>query len=135
MSNFSDIQEMHKKFNLGNGYEDKPHLLNKELADFRLKFLQEELNEPIAAQSREDLPEVIDGLVDLVVVALGTAELMGINWELHWNEVKRANMAKRRITAEEVATSKRKSSSDLVKPEAWIAPDHKTILEHCYGNK
>lgn len=76
-------------------------------------------------QGDQDLIEAIDGLVDLIVVALGTAVEMGIDLDSFWEEVHRANMAK-------VGGPKREDGKQL-KPEGWQPPDHRVVLQREYG--
>ena len=47
-----------------------PHLLDDETYDFRLKFLNEELNEYASAHEERDLAKAADALIDLVYVAM-----------------------------------------------------------------
>jgi predicted HAD superfamily Cof-like phosphohydrolase len=118
---WDDIVEFHKKF----GFEpqNEPRFLTPEENEFRVEFLIEELSEYRCASSLEDK---IDALVDLVVVAMGTAYFHGFDWDSHWKEVHRANMNK--VRAESAKQSKRKSSLDIVKPAGWTGPNHKQFL-------
>lgn len=100
-----------------------PRQLDQETHDYRVKFLHEELQEYIEAETLEDK---IDALVDLVVVAMGTAHMHGFDWSSHWNEVHRANMQKERCT--DASQSKRGSALDLIKPEGWVGPSHSQFL-------
>lgn len=50
------------------------------------------------------------------------AVLMGIPWEVCWNHVQAANMAKKRA-AEDGSDSVRHTPWDVVKPTGWKAPD------------
>lgn len=129
---WNDIEEFHHKFHLS--YGGAPRVLPEDLMDFRIKFLQEELEEYKRAwgdirmdgdslKSREDM---LDALVDLVYVALGTAYLHGFNFAEAWRRVQVANMAKVRV--ERVEDSKRGSKFDVVKPTGWTAPSHSDLV-------
>lgn len=115
----NDINQMHKKFGV-HGSVDKMdrETLNKYL-DFRIKFLQEELDEMKNAQTADD---VVDALIDLCVVAIGTLDAFDIDAHEAWDRVHRANMAK------EVGVKESRPNPlglpDLVKPEGWTAPTH-----------
>ena len=125
MSVFIALKTMHDKF----GIErlEKPDFLDEEHMDFRLKFLREELQETEDAYYSKDLEETIDGLIDLIVVAVGTLDLMGVDGQLHFNEVHYCNMTKEVVkNADE---SKRGFHIDLKKPEGWIPPNHKKVLK------
>lgn len=99
-----------------------PALLPKARVCERIKFLQEELTELCAAVDDDDLAAQADALVDLVVVALGTAAQLGLPWPACWDEVLRANRAK------VPGVGKRGMAQDLVKPPGWRAPDHGPLL-------
>lgn len=125
---WNDIEEFHTKFKLS--YGGAPRVLPEDMTDFRIKFLQEELDEYKRAwgdirmdgdslKSREDM---LDALVDLVYVALGTAYLHGFNFAEAWRRVQVANMAKVRV--ERIEDSKRGSKFDVVKPTGWTPPSH-----------
>lgn len=119
-----DVKEFHNKF--GVPQPDKPHFLNEEAFSFRMKFMNEELKEFHDAHLDGDMHGAADALVDLVYVVYGTALMMGIPWQSLWNEVQRANMAKRR--AQSAEESKRGSSLDVIKPPGWTPPDHTPFL-------
>jgi predicted HAD superfamily Cof-like phosphohydrolase len=115
-----DIAQMHEKFGVNEKVNqfDKEKL--KEFARFRVNFLEEELNELKTARSAED---VVDALVDLCVVAIGTLDSFGVDAYKAWNRVHSANMKK------EVGVKESRPNPlglpDLVKPKGWRAPSHK----------
>ncbi len=139
-----DIEEFHKKFGLE--YDGKPRLLTEQLADFREKFMTEELHEwgescdlnakhLIAGDDKvtSELEKQLDALVDLVYVALGTAYLQGFApiFDEAWRRVQEKNMQKVRALREE--DSKRSSTFDVVKPEGWTPPSHTDLVaEHAH---
>jgi predicted HAD superfamily Cof-like phosphohydrolase len=149
-SNFRDVQDFHEKFGLHLERNVTPGLLMPSLARFRIGFMIEELAEYAASQGAPDIAMALsnlaidsrtceintgggdllgaaDALVDLVVVALGTADFHAIPWQACWDEVHRANMSKVRAAADG-SNSKRGSSFDVVKPKGWKPPDHLTVL-------
>lgn len=72
---YADIGEFHYKFMLPSfGSFD---IMPDSLVGFRERFLVEEATETIKAIRRGDYPEVLDGLIDLAYIALGTLFLMG----------------------------------------------------------
>lgn len=121
---WNDIEEFHHKFRLDYGGAPRP--LPWDLAQFRIKFMQEELDEYAAAYEADDSlwarEQMLDALVDLVYVALGTAYLHGFNFAEAWRRVQVANMSKVRV--ENAADSKRGSSFDVIKPAGWTPPSH-----------
>lgn len=114
------IKEMHKKF----GITSDQVLFSGDEKLFRLKCLQEEIDEYEVAIKKED---ELDALVDLVVFALGTAERQGMLdvFEEAFNRVMNANLMKH------VGANKKRDSFaiDLVKPKGWTAPDLSDLVE------
>jgi hypothetical protein len=114
-----DIADMHNYYGFGN----KVRTLSSEdlykLFLFRIAFLDEEMRELKEAQTPED---VVDALVDLIVVAIGTLDIFDIDALRAWNEVHVANMTK------EVGIKASRPNPlklpDLIKPAGWVAPDH-----------
>lgn len=87
---------------------------------FRVEFMQEELDELKESQTGED---VVDAIIDLCVVAIGTLHAFGIDAREAWKRVYLANMMK-----SSGSNSKRPNQFDLpdcVKPDGWTPPDHK----------
>lgn len=124
MSNewFRDIAKMHTKF----GFNETARKMNKkqlkELLKFRIKFLDEELDELKKAEKENDPEEVVDALIDLIVVAIGTLDIFDVDSQQAWNRVHDKNMQKERG-----ANSTRPNKfgfPDLVKPEGWSPPEH-----------
>jgi len=122
---FNDIKAFHTKFKLE--YEGKPRTLPRDLRNFRLDFLEEELSEYAIASSHGNLEDQLDALVDLVYVALGTAYMQGFDFEEAWRRVHEANMKK--VRAVDVKDSKRKSVYDVIKPEGWTPPDLSDLVK------
>lgn len=114
-----DIRAMHTKFGVREVVEKLPPEKLKAFLDFRLKFLQEELDEAKTAESAED---IVDAMIDLCVVAIGTLDAFNVDSQEAWNRVNAANMAK------EPGIKKERPNPlglpDLIKPEGWTAPTH-----------
>lgn len=87
--------------------------------------LFEELNETIDCHKAGNRVGVVDGLVDLIYVALGTLLEMGVSPQTHFDEVHRANMRKVPRQTERYGPN----VNDAVKPDGWTPPDHEAILE------
>jgi len=115
-----DIMIMHEKY----GVFDKVQAFDKEklnkFLEFRIKFLEEEMNELSTAETADD---VVDALIDLCVVAIGTLDLFDVDARLAWDRVHEANMNKRVGIKE--SRPNPLGLPDLIKPEGWIAPNHK----------
>jgi predicted HAD superfamily Cof-like phosphohydrolase len=102
---------------------DAPQLLEPDLMSQRVKHLLEEVDELRAAARVGSLAAVADALADIVYIALGTAALAGIPFELVWHEVHRSNMRKHFAPALSGAYKQ-----GVVKPEGWTPPDIASIL-------
>ena len=122
---FKDMQDMHKKYGVDKWMEKEKESdwsrLNK-FMQFRLAMMQEELDETKAAFNDRDAAEMVDGIIDLCVFAIGTLEVFGVDANKAWNEVYRANMAK------EVGIKEGRPNPlglpDLKKPDNWQGPVH-----------
>jgi predicted HAD superfamily Cof-like phosphohydrolase len=147
------VGHFHKKFGLP-GMERPPHELTDEEALFRILFMVEELGEYADASGFMNLAAVLytvghglktrdhsttqrtstrnfekqlDGLVDLVYVALGTSLFHGFDFDTAFDEVHEANM--RKVRVERLEDSTRGSRFDVVKPEGWTPPDLRRFLK------
>lgn len=138
-TNFQDVGDFQRKFGLYATEGTNASLAagptgleqDKELMGFRKKFLEEELAEFAEGLDEQDIAKMADALVDLVYVALGTAHFLGIPWQALWDDVQAANMRKIRAQIDG-SDSKRGSKFDVVKPDGWVAPNTKGILQE-YG--
>ena len=123
---FKDMQAMHKKYGVDEWMKKEKvsdwSRLNK-FMDFRIKMMQEELDETKTAFKKGDAEEVVDGIIDMCVFAIGTLEVFGVDANKAWDEVYKANMSK------EVGIKEGRPNPlglpDLVKPEGWEGPTHK----------
>ena len=118
----NDISIMHRKYatNVAVRRMDKETL--KEFLSFRLKFLDEELQETLNAVKSGDPEEVVDGLIDLCVVAIGTLDAFEVDAYKAWDEVLKANMKK--IIGVKEERPNPLGLPDLIKPDGWTPPSH-----------
>jgi len=122
----NDMYQMHEKYGVHEWMEnnkDNTELMAQFL-EFRLNFLQEELNETrAAALVDKDPEEIVDGLIDLCVIAIGTLDAFNVAAHDAWQEVLKANMSK------EVGVKETRPNPlglpDLIKPEGWQGPSHR----------
>ena len=124
---FHDMKVMHQKFGVNKWMQAEQQSdvefkrLNK-FMQFRLAMMQEELDETKKAFEEKDAPEMVDGMIDLCVFAIGTLEVFGVDASKAWDEVYKANMSK------EVGIKEGRPNPlglpDLVKPEGWTGPNH-----------
>lgn len=120
----ADVLAFQQKFQVPRA--KAPAFLDQQAFEFRLKVLQEELNEFKDSHEAGDMHGAADALVDLAYGLHGTALMMGLPWPRLWEEVQRANMAKER--ASHAGQSKRGPALDVIKPEGWKVPDHTATL-------
>ena len=120
----NDIAMMHHKFGVRQWFEENKS--NKELMDkylrFRLSMCKEELDETLDAIEAKDPEEIVDGLIDLCVFAIGTLDVFGVDANVAWDRVYEANMAKSPGVKE--GRPNPFGLPDLIKPEGWTAPTH-----------
>tara|TARA_R100000234_G_scaffold46829_1_gene28002 strand:- start:22401 stop:22841 length:441 start_codon:yes stop_codon:yes gene_type:complete len=136
-----DIQWFHEK--MGLSYDGRPRMLSPKFMKARIDHMQEELNEfhfaflgrpknmdldmymsesHCSTPDKETMHELLDALVDLTYVTLGTAYLMGFDFDEAWNRVHAANMQK-------VPKSTERSEHDVVKPEGWQPADLEDLCQ------
>jgi len=125
-----DIHDMHVKYGVHEWVKKQVEEKNsgklQQFLDFRMDFVEEEFNETLKAVSLDrDPEEVVDGLIDIIVVALGTLDAFGVDAQKAWDEVYNANMAKEPGVKPERPNPL--GLPDLIKPEGWTSPSH-------YGN-
>ena len=124
---FKDMQAMHQKYGVNKWMQAELQSdvdwrkINK-FMQFRINMMQEELDETKAAFENKNEEELVDGIIDLCVFAIGTLEVFGVDANKAWDEVYRANMSK------EVGIKEGRPNPlglpDLVKPEGWKGPNH-----------
>ena len=125
---FKDMQDMHKKYGVNKWMQAELQSdvdwrkINK-FMQFRIGMMQEELDETKNAFEKKDAEEMVDGIIDLCVFAIGTLEVFGVDANKAWDEVYKANMSK------EVGIKEGRPNPlglpDLVKPKGWKGPEHK----------
>ena len=124
---FKDMQAMHQKYGVNKWMQAELQSdvdwrkINK-FMQFRINMMQEELDETKAAFENKNEEELVDGIIDLCVFAIGTLEVFGVDANKAWDEVYKANMSK------EVGIKEGRPNPlglpDLVKPEGWKGPNH-----------
>ena len=124
---FHDMKVMHQKFGVNKWMQAEQQSdvefkrLNK-FMQFRLAMMQEELDETKKAYEEQNAEEMVDGMIDLCVFAIGTLEVFGVDANKAWDEVYKANMSK------EVGIKEGRPNPlglpDLMKPDDWQGPVH-----------
>jgi len=119
-----DIAELHDHYGFTSKFDELSPEMLKEYLQFRIKFLQEELDELKSATNQED---VVDALIDLCVVAIGTLDAFNVDSGEAWDLVHEANMNK--TPGVKASRPNPFGLPDLIKPEGWVAPDHSDIVK------
>lgn len=114
-----DIAMMHEKYGVHPVVEKMDADTLRKFLEFRVRFLEEELTELKTATNADD---VVDALIDLCVVAIGTLDGFGVNSHKAWDAVLEANMNKKVGVKE--SRPNPLGLPDLIKPEGWTAPSH-----------
>jgi len=115
---------MHNKFGVKEWFEankDNKDLMDKYLR-FRLSMCKEELDETLDAIDNKDPEEIVDGLIDLCVFAIGTLDVFNVDANKAWDDVYKANMSKSPGVKE--GRPNPFGLPDLIKPDGWTAPSH-----------
>jgi predicted HAD superfamily Cof-like phosphohydrolase len=117
-----DIADMHTKYGVNEKVREFDDEKLKTFLEFRINFLQEELDELKAAAASSDSEEIVDACIDLCVVAIGTLNAFDVDEYKAWDVVHDANMSK------EVGIKESRPNPlglpDLIKPNGWVGPSH-----------
>lgn len=114
-----DIADMHAKFGVNKVVREMDAETLKSFLEFRIRFLQEELDE---MKNTNEMEDVTDALIDLCVVAIGTLNALDIDPYIAWDRVHAANTAKQ--VGIKASRPNPLGLPDLIKPEGWVAPSH-----------
>ena len=120
----NDIYMMHNKYGVREWFEqnkDDKELMRKYLM-FRMLMINEELHETLQAVNTGNSEEIVDGLIDLWVFAIGTLDVFGVDANKAWNEIYRANMDKK--AGVKPGRPNPFGLPDLLKPGGWQGPNH-----------
>lgn len=114
-----DIKKMHEHYGVNPVVRKFDADKLKSFVEFRIRFLQEELDELKNADNPDD---VVDALIDLCVVSIGTLNALDVDANKAWDEVHVANMTKE--TGIKESRPNPLGLPDLIKPAGWVAPSH-----------
>ena len=120
----NDIYMMHNKFGVKEWFEknkDDKDLMRKYLM-FRMLMIGEEYQETLTAINNSDSEEVVDGLIDMIVFAIGTLDVFNVDANEAWNRIYEANMAKE--PGVKPGRPNKFGLPDLLKPIGWTPPNH-----------
>lgn len=92
------------------------------------KFFGNDIIPVLEDELRLDPGIAINRLTHIASVCIVCISLLGYDFDQHWTEVHRANMAKVPCSPEHPSSRGHTDGSDLVKPKGWIAPNHKAVI-------
>ena len=81
---------------------------------------------PVMESEEDVVAEQVDAVVDILVYSLNACAKKGMNIDLAFSEVHRANMDKRDHVTNRF--NRRATDGKILKPDGWIAPDIKSVL-------
>lgn len=127
MTPFQQVQDFHRQFGLAS--RDLPVTgpglgAPADQVSLRRRLVEEEVGELADAVAAQDLVAVADALADIVYVALGTADLLGIPFDEVFDEVHRANMSKLGADGRPVL----RADGKVLKGPAYTPPDVAGVL-------
>ena len=113
-----DVLAFHEKFDVSR--PATPTIPTESEMQGRWALMEEEFEELLCGMASHNMPEIADGIIDLIYTAIGTAIVYGLDLEPLWQEVQKANMTKMLPTD---------GSYKITKPEGWTAPDIEGVLK------
>lgn len=96
----------------------------------RSALITEEAEEFQAAVERQDWPEVIDAMCDLLYVVYGAANALGVDLDPFFAEVHRSNMSKLDPTTGKPLY---RSDGKVMKASSWSPPDIHRVMQEELG--
>lgn len=97
-----------------------PAIVDPDTYALRVRLVTEECNELLQAMTEMNLPEIADGIADLMYVLEGTAAAYGIHLKPIQDAVHAANMTK--------AGAPRDEHGKVQKPTGFVPPDVRSLL-------
>lgn len=126
MTPFEQVRDFHRAFGLparARPPERAGEVGGDQLA-LRRALLAEEVGELTEAETADDVVGIADALADIVYIACGTADLLGIPFDEVFAEVHRANMSKLGADGRPVL----RADGKVLKGPAYRPPDVAGIL-------
>lgn len=113
---------MHAKFGVYDWLDNSTPEQRAELMKLRMRMFTEEYAETMNAYLQGDAEEMVDGLIDIIVIAIGTLDVAGVDAGRAWDAVHSANMAKQ--PGVKPGRPNPLGLPDLIKPNGWTGPRH-----------
>ncbi len=111
-----DLDDLHEVFGQAVRYfPDEPPVSSDEI-NLSIALIKEESTELIEALEGGDMIGIADGIIDTLVVTIGTATRLGIEIQPLWDIIQENNMSK-------AGGPKDPDTGKQLKPEGWEPPD------------
>ena len=123
MSNFEDVKKFMNTF--GQIVRTKSQFPDDKTMQLRFDLIEEELNELEHAMKTKNLKEIADALTDILYVTYGAGYAYGINLDMCFKEVQRANMSKLGGDGKPIYNEKGK----VMKGPNYLEPNLKQFVE------
>ena len=123
MSNFTDVKTFMQTF--GQMVKTKPQFPDEKTMQLRYDLINEELSELKQAMQTKNLKEIADALTDILYVTYGAGYAYGINLDMCFKEVQKANMSKLGVDGKPIFNEKGK----VMKGPNYTAPNLKKFVE------
>lgn len=119
---FEDILQFHLYGEQAIG--ERPSVPDAQIVALRKRLIEEEVvKETLAAMDQNDLTAIADGIIDSIVVLIGTGIAYGLDLPTLWNEIHRSNMMKFKDGITKDAGGK------VLKPKDWKPPAVEKLLD------
>ena len=116
---YEEVKMFHQTF--GHPTSNVPVSLTKERANKRYTWMLEEINEFLEAVKEQDIVEQADAMIDTIYFALGTLVEMGVQPDMLFRIVQKANMSK--LWAD--GKPHYNEMGKVIKPKGWENPHPK----------
>ena len=130
-----DIAEMHAKYGVNEKVRSLSNDHLRKFLEFRYQFLQEEMTELRDSIDKNDADGIVDAIIDLLVVGIGTLDAFDVETQKAWDRVLVANLNK--SVGVKATRPNELGLPDLIKNEGWVAPVHHDnigLLEKALSN-
>lgn len=120
-----NVADMHSKFKVNPIIRELSAEKLRTYLKFRIDFISEELDELKAAYNKEPgqaAEDVVDALIDICVVAIGTLNAFEVDSDTAWARVHEKNMQKN--AGVNPSRPNVLGLPDLIKPAGWTSPTH-----------
>lgn len=117
-----DIAEMHAKYGVNEKVRSLSNDHLRKFLEFRYRFLEEEMAELRDSIDKNDADGIVDAIIDLLVVGIGTLDAFDVDTQTAWDRVLVANLNK--SVGVKATRPNELGLPDLIKNEGWVAPVH-----------